>query len=329
MISKERIKRAIEFRTPDRLPMEFWAYNISDTIGLGWNQIGTGDRSKRETVDEWGCTWGRSEVANMGLVIKHPLADWATLANYEFPDPDNVVFYAGMEEKAKNLGDKYVVTGIFMVLFERLHSLRGFEGLMLDFYMEPDKLAALTDRIVEFDVGVINNISRRFPGLIDGIRFTDDWGTELNAFISRELFDEFFKPRYKIIFDACHEAGWHVWLHSCGKITSLIPSLIDSGVNVFNLLQPRVLDIEAFGKQFAGKTCFSTCADIQHTLPFKSPSEIDEEVQLLLRHWATPEGGFILSDYGDSQAVGVSEAAKRIMFDAYIRHDPYIRAGIY
>jgi hypothetical protein len=324
MTAKERVKRAIEFKTPDRLPMEFGAYGISDTAGFGWNQTGTGDRGKRETLDEWGCTWTRSEVENMGLVTGNPLDDWDKLENYQFPDPEDPLFWEGLEERSRKLDpNTYIKTGIFMVLFERLHSLRGFENLMLDFYLEREKLEALTDRIVEFDIGIIRNTARRFPGLIDGISFSDDWGTEQAAFISVELFDQFFKPRYQTIFGACHEAGWHVWLHSCGKITALVPSLIDAGVDVFNLLQPRVFGLEAFGKQFAGKTCFSTCADIQHTLPFKSPPEIEEEVELLLEYWATPQGGFIVSDYGDNHAVGVSEKAHRAMFDAYMKHDPY------
>lgn len=322
MTSKERVRRAIEFKTPDRLPMEFEAYGISDTAGFGWNQIGTGDNSKRETLDEWGCTWTRSEVKNMGQVTGNPLESWDKLSTYSFPDAEDPAFYEGMEERSRRLDrEKYIKTGIFMVLFERLHSLRGFENLMLDFYLEREKLSALADRIVEFDVGIIRNTGRMFPGLIDGIGFSDDWGTEQAAFISVELFDEFFKPRYKKIFDACHEAGWHIWLHSCGKVTALIPSLIDAGVDVFNLQQPRVLDIERFGNEFAGRVCFSTCADIQHTLPFKSAGEIEDEVKLLLQHWATADGGFIVSDYGDSQAIGVTDEAKRAMFEAYRKHD--------
>jgi len=304
--------------------MEFDAFGVSDTVGFGWNQIGTGDNTKRETLDEWGCTWGRSEVKNMGQVTGNPLDDWSKLEDYKFPDPNDPVFWEGLEEKSLKIDkEKYVKTSIFMVLFERLHSLRGFENLMLDFYLEREKIENLADRIVKFDIGIIQNTSQRFPGLIDGISFSDDWGTEQAAFISVELFDEFFKPRYKKIFGACHEAGWHVWLHSCGKVTTLLPSLIDAGVDIFNLQQPRVFGLEEFGELFAGKTCFSTCADIQHTLPFKTASEIEDEVKLLLKYWATPQGGFIVSDYGDSQAIGVTDAAKRAMFDAYIRHDPY------
>ena len=324
MTSKERVKCAIEFKIPDRLPMEFESFGVSDTVSFGWNQIGTGDNTKRETIDEWGCTWGRSEIKNMGQVTGNPLDEWEKLNNYKFPDPDDPVFWEGLEEKRHKLDtDKYIKTGIFMVFFERLHSLRGFENLMLDFYLEREKLEALAKRIVEFDIGIIQNTARRFPGLIDGIGFSDDWGTEQAAFISVELFDEFFKPQYKRIFDTCHEAGWHVWLHSCGKITNLVPSLIEAGADVLNLQQPRVFGIEAFGKLFAGKVCFSSCSDIQHTLPFKSDTEIEEEVKLLLDCWATSRGGYIASDYGDSRAIGVSEAAKRAMFDAYIKYDPY------
>jgi len=240
------------------------------------------------------------------------LDNWDKLSGYKFPDPDDPVFWEGTEERSKLLNrDMYIKTGLFMVFFERLQSLRGFENLMLDFYLEREKLESLADRIVEFDLGIFRNMTRRFPGLIDGILLSDDWGTEQAAFISVELFDEFFKPRYKKIFDACHEAGWHVWLHSCGKITSLIPSLIDAGVDVFNLLQPRVLGIEDFGKLFAGKICFSTCADIQHTLPFKSVNEIKDEVRLLLECWATPQGGYVATDWGDSQDVDISDTAKK------------------
>ena len=324
MTSKERVKRTIEFKNPDKLPMEFSAFGVSDTAWFGWNQIGTGDNTKRETIDEWGCTWGRSEVKNMGQVTGNPLDDWDKLSGYKFPDPDDPVFWVNTEERAKLLDkDLYIKTGIFMVLFERLHSLRGFENLMLDFYIEREKLENLADRIVEFDIGIIKNTARRFPGLINGISYTDDWGTEQAAFISVELFDEFFKPRYKKIFDVCHEAGWHVWLHSCGKVTSLIPSLIEAGADVFNLQQPRVFGLEKFGKMFAGKTCFSSCVDIQHTLPFKTAPEIEDEAKLLLEYWSTPRGGFVASDYGDSQAIGVTENAKRAMFDAFIKHDPY------
>jgi len=36
----------------------------------------------------------------------------------------------------------------------------------------------------------------------------------------------------------------------------------------------------------------------------------------------------IVSDYGDSQAIGVTDVAKKAMFDAYIKYDPYKNARV-
>jgi uroporphyrinogen-III decarboxylase len=137
------------------------------------------------------------------------------------------------------------------------------------------------------------------------------------------LWDEFFKPRYKRIFDAVHAAGWQVWMHSCGKVNEIIDSLIDIGVDVLNLQQPRALGIEEIGRRFAGRVCFSTLCDIQHTLPFASDEDVRKEAKLLIDHWATKEGGLFICDYGDGRAIGVSAERKKLMFEAFREFDPW------
>ena len=47
------MRRAIEFQRPDRLPVRFDAPGLSDVHNVGWNQIGTGDKRLRETLDFW------------------------------------------------------------------------------------------------------------------------------------------------------------------------------------------------------------------------------------------------------------------------------------
>jgi len=323
MSSYEVVRRAIEFETPDRLPLRFDALGFSDVFHVGWNQICTGDQSLRETIDEWGCTWQRTEQANMGQIKGHPLSDWSALDNFQWLKPDNPAFYAGMEDRFEGSKNKYICTSIFMLLFERMYALRGFENILMDLMLERERIELLADRIVEIDLGIIDNIARRFPDQIHGFNFTDDWGTELDVFINPELWDEFFKPRYKRIFDAIHDKGWHVWMHSCGKVNAIMESLIEIGVDVINLQQVRTLGIEKIGKQFAGRICFESLCDIQLTLPFKNAEKIREEAELLLKYWATPEGGFILSDYGDGRAIGVELGKKQIMLDSFLRADPW------
>ncbi|NIN68253.1 MAG: hypothetical protein GTO63_26815 [Anaerolineae bacterium] len=39
---------------------------------------------------------------------------------------------------------------------------------------------------------------------------------------------------------------------------------------------------------------------------------------MLLEHWSTPDGGFILGDYGDGEAIGVELEKKQIMLKAFL-----------
>jgi len=326
MKSYEVVCRAIEFRRPERLPVQFEALGMNDFHHVKWNQIGVGDKKLAASTDEWGCVWQRSEVANMGQVKGHPLAERSAMDGYHWPDPDNPAFYEGMESRFTGCDGKYVTSGIFMLLFERMHALCGFEHTLTALYLEREWMETLADRIVAFDLGIIENISRRFPGRIHGFNFTDDWGTQRELIINPRLWENFFRPRYERIFAAIHAAGWHVWMHSCGKINSIVNSLIEIGVDVIEPQQPRILGIEETGRQFRGKVCFASLCDIQHTLPFEGEAEIRAEAERLLTHWATPDGGFILIDYGDGTAIGVGLEKKRVMLEAFLEADPWARA---
>jgi uroporphyrinogen decarboxylase len=321
--AKENMIRAIEFKTPARLPVQYGAFGMNDSHFVGWKQIGTGNLAQKETYDEWGCKWVRSEQANMGQVKGHPLSDWVLLDKYRWPDPNDKRLFDGIGDRFKGSDGKYVLTGIFMLLFERMYSLRGFENVLADLYLEREKVETLADMIVEFNISIIENISSLCPRQIDGFTFTDDWGTELSTFIHPQLWRDFFQPRYLKIFQACKKAGWHIWMHSCGKINDIFPGLIDLGLNVINVEQPRVLGIEEIGSKFAGKICFSSGCDIQHTLPFKDEAGIYEEAALLLKCWGTEKGGFILSDDGNDTALGISKDKKKIVLESFLALDSW------
>ncbi len=319
--SYEVVYRAVHFQHPDRLPISMGSLGVDDLVG--WASPSFPSERSRTGLgpDEWGCVWSKTEMANMGQVTGHPLEDWAHLDAYPFPDPDLSDAYAHIDAQLSETGDKYVISGHFMLLFERMHSLHGFAATLEDLYLEPELSAALADRIVDNAIRRIQRVAEIAKGRVHGFNFTDDWGTQQACFISRALWQDFFKPRYQRIFDACHAAGLDVWMHSCGKVNEIIEDLIDIGCNVMNLQQPRALGIEEIGRRYAGRIAFSSLCDIQHTLPFKSDVEIRDEAHLLLDHWATPDGGFILSDYGDGAAIGVPIEKKQVMYDAFVEFD--------
>lgn len=324
MSPREVVRAAIRFQSPDRLPVDMGSLGYSDMFGIGLEH----DSERRRTGsgrDEWGCIWSRTEMANMGQVKGHPLTDYSMVADYPFPDPEDPFIYDRVAEalKAPEASFKYVGVGQFMVLFERMHSLMGFENVLAGLYLEPEAMAVLADRIVDYNVAKILRCGELFGDRIQSYGGTDDWGTQQALFISPDKWRDFFLPRYRRIYDAVHSLGWDCRLHSCGNVTEAIPMLIEAGLNDINLQQPKALGIDAVGDRFAGKICFTSLCDIQHTLPVHDRTAIVDEAAHLLRRWATRRGGFIFSDYGDGTAIGVPDDIKRVMFDAFLENDPY------
>lgn len=329
MERREIVKRAITFETPPRLPFFLggsWSDKLSQVIqGFPNDVCDCWEMDRQESgwyfdnpvMDDWGCRWKATKVKNMGQVVGHPLEGWNALESYRPPNPRNPFYFARIAEGIRDAGDRYVVLTSHFTLFERLHMLRGFANALLDFYLEPEKTHRLLDIILEFKIAHLDEAARRFGDRVHGIFLTDDWGTQRNTFVSAEVFNEFFAARYRQLFDAIHGHGWHVILHSCGRINDFVPLFIEAGVDVLNMQQPRAYGIEELGAAYAGKVCFLTTVDIQATLPREDPEAVRAEARELVEHWSTPQGGLIVFNYGDSEGIGVSDAIAEVMFRAF------------
>jgi hypothetical protein len=265
----------------------------------------------------------------MGQVKGHPLEDLGRMKDHPWPDGADPRRYVNVPKSLADIEadparkDKYLVVGLFMILWERMHTLHGFENCMIDLVHDAPEIHALADHILEYDLAVVRSLHRIAGDWVQGFTFTEDWGTQHDVHISPKLFRHFFFPRYEKLFAAIHECGWHVWMHSCGKINKFIGPLIEAGVDVLNMQQPRANGIDEIGREFAGRVAFETLCDIQSTLPEGNRRRISAEAAQLMNAWGTPEGGFILGDYGDARAIGVDPAIKEFMLGEFRRLDPW------
>jgi hypothetical protein len=326
MEPREIVRRAIEFQSPPRLP--FWQHEIPwapDDVCDVWEM----DRAEagwffdNAASDDWQCRWERTETKNMGQVVGHPLADWSALDAYRPPDPHNPFYFERLGPLLDEAGDRYVAVTSHFNLIERLHMLRGFAATMEDFYREPKRVERVLDMILEFKLGMFDALRRRFGDAIDGLFLTDDWGTQQGTFVSRKTFEQFFAYRYAELFEAIHGHGWHVILHSCGRINDFALRLAELGVDVLNMQQPRAYGLVEFGEACRGRVCFLTTVDIQSTLPRGVADEVREEARQLVRHWSTPRGGLIVFNYGDPEALAVDPAMTEVMFDEFVKLKDY------
>ncbi len=316
MTGYEIIRKAVEFQTPPRIGIRFDEIGVNDTYTVACG-FGRDYDPSAPGEDEWGCAHEKTDQPNMGQVKRHPIKTGHDIEGRRFPDAEDPARYEAVEMVLPYAEDRYVLGYIGAGPFERLHFLHGFTETLTDMHLNPSLVERLLDIIVDFQLDLIRNFRDRFPGKIHGVTTTDDWGTQQAIFVSVPMWRQYFRPRYKKLIDAAHDAGMHFWLHSCGRINELMPEFVDLGLDVINLQQPRALGIKEIGDDFRGRICFESLIDIQTTLPSGSPQEMEREARLLLEHWSTPEGGFILSDYDDSEAIQASHQQKKMMFEAF------------
>ena len=281
MTSKERVKRAINFTGPDRLPLFCFNadFNESDIMHAGVVHHFMGEKYDRS---EFGFTWERID----GTMGQPRLA-----GAYTVPDPNDPRRFDGAMWQMREYGpDKYYMANIGLTGFTLMTILHGFEETLANLYAAPETSARHADEVFEFEEAIIRNCAGRG---FDAVFFSDDWGTQNDLFISPAKWREFFKPRYKRQFDLCHALGMDVYFHCCGQIYDIIGDFVEIGVDIMNISQPNVFDIGKLGREFGGKVCFSCPVSYQTTSLTGTRDEIFADVKRLKDNLGCFNGGLI------------------------------------
>jgi len=311
MESRERVLRAINFGRPDRppishaiLPSAQYHYGdalkkITDAVpeDFGWGLLPDLPPEKLpalykcgENRDEFGTLWKVTCQGRCGIPIGFPIAaDWSDYASFRWP-----VFGAGIPKYRLYSGHmagtspSYYARGVWITCFEQMQQLHGFEQTLVDLATNRPEIYRLRDDLLQFN---LDWLDRWLANPYQGIHFADDWGSQTSLLISPRAWRSFFKPAYDAMFSKVRAAGMHVWYHSDGQISDIMPDLLELGVNVLNC-QASVIGVEKL-KPYAGKICFRTDLDRQHLLPFASPDEVRRYIHELFAALGTPEGGII------------------------------------
>ena len=311
MESRERVLRAINFGRPDRppishaiLPSAQYRYGdalkkITDAVpeDFGWGLLPDLPPEKLPALykggehrDEFGTLWKVTHQGRCGIPIEYPIAaDWSNYSRFQWP-----VFGAGVPKYRLYSGHMagndagYYPRGGWITFFEQMQQLHGFEATLVDVATDRCEIYRLRDDLLEFN---LDWLDRWLAHGYLGIHFADDWGSQTSLLISPSKWRSFFKPAYAAMFSKVKNAGIHVWYHSDGNITQILPDLLELGVDVLNC-QSSVVGVENL-RPYAGKFCFRTDIDRQHVLPFVSPAEVKRFIHDLFATIGTHDGGII------------------------------------
>jgi uroporphyrinogen decarboxylase len=304
-LSRDEVIRTIERRNPSRIPMilaKWWGHGLPEQHGDRLKDL---DRYPEDVA--WLWTPNPIEPLEMNLswewdttVAKDAVCvidDWGKLDEFieKLPCAENDERWADLAEIAHKAraDDRYLMFAHWNFFFERPWMLRGMANLMLDYYLNPDKIQKLHEAMCNVYIDYIQTAHDLLKP--DGYWTSDDLGHQTGPMMGLPTFHDLLLPYYKRVGSVVRDRGMHFWLHSCGNNTSYLPDLIDAGVTVFHPVQKHTMDEAAIAAEFGDRLTFLAGFDVQHILVEGTPDQVREEVRFLMDTFDRPDGGMCIA----------------------------------
>ena len=119
--------------------------------------------------------------------------------------------------------------------FQQFIGMMGFTEGLCALYDEPEAVHALLDFMCDTVIDITKNVLYYYKP--EAYYLLDDSAAKLPPFVGREMFEEFFVPRYKRTLDLVRDAGIPVLYHNCGRCEDLLPPMVRLGVKIWDPAQ--------------------------------------------------------------------------------------------
>jgi uroporphyrinogen decarboxylase len=181
----------------------------------------------------------------------------------------------------------------------------GFEDWMITFASEDEYVTELFGVLTDVWIENLALFHQAVGDRVQIIQICDDFGTQSAPFLSIGMFREKLLPAYKRGLDWIHKhTSWKVMLHSDGAIVSLLPSIIEMGVDILNPVQTSAagMDPSTLKREFGDQLIFwgGSC-DGQSTLPNGTPEEVAAETRRNVEALGN-DGGLVCASIHNIQA---------------------------
>lgn len=328
--SRDLVRRAIEFRSPERVPYNFdsnrtpviaerygddFAWVFSQPADDGLPKALGNDRY----LNEFGVVYQRNS-ATFGEAREHPLADLANIRSYRLPDFGIPARFSEMERIVRENPGRYILGMFPHFLFQLMLDLFGFDNLMVALMKDRASVVHVADRLTESCLRCVDLFADRGA---DGMIAIEDLGLQNRLIIAPDLWREVFKPRMAAVVRKCHERKMHFFSHTCGGILEVIEDFIEIGVDVLQIDQQDNMGIDELARRFAGRICFFCPVDIQTTLPTGTADEIVAKAKHLVKAFGSRGGGFMAKTYPQPEAIGIPEVNTKLMCEAFKKFGRY------
>ena len=284
-------------------------------------------------IDEWGIKWFMpKKEGHYYDMIYNPLENcsiedlnkykWVDGANPDrFTDIPKQIDEALPHQNALVLG-----TTVGNGIFQTGNWLEGYFDFLCDIASGSSKAELIIEKVLEIKIAYWDTVLDKWGSKLDIVFELDDLGMQSGMFISPETYKKIIKPRQKLLFDFIKSKSPHIKIlfHSDGSIRSLIPHLIETGIDILNPVQFTAsnMDLAELKKEFGSDITFwGGGIDTQNTLPRGTPEEVEYEIRKNLEILA-PGGGYVFSAVHNIQEEVPPENIIR-MFDTVLKYGKY------
>jgi uroporphyrinogen decarboxylase len=262
------------------------------------------DLGPRRYRDMWGVERVQPEGSYYYDLAGSPLAGDIAIAEirkYPWPDPDDPGFTAGLQDRVRWIRQHTDAASVLALPPAFVHIsqyLRGFEDWFCDFVVEPKRLEALFDAILDVTMAIAKRQLHAVGRDVDVVLTSDDLGSQNALLVSREHYLKYIKPRQQRFFRQIKDlTPAKVVFHSCGAVASIIDDLIEMGVDGLNPVQPQAAGMNPadLKKKYRGRMAFWGGTDSQNVVPRGSEADVRRMVERLIEDMGEG-GGYIFSN---------------------------------
>lgn len=226
-----------------------------------------------------------------------------------WPDLSDSRWMAGVAERALSL---YEQSDYFVVMrmvashgpFQTACDLRGTETFLMDMALEDEFAGAILEKVTLVLEGLLKLAMQAGGKYFDMIELPgDDYAGNTGTIMSPAMFRRYIKPCLERLVKVIKEYNpdIKVMLHSDGAIATLIPDIIEIGVDVIHPLEPLpVSDLAEIKEKYGKQVSFLGGIDISHAMPGSREDVITEARRRISQ--LAPGGGYILAPSNHLQA---------------------------
>ena len=325
MTRYERFKRMYEHKEADRVPIidSPWAgtirrwkkegmpencdwteyFGVDSIVGIGVDITPRFEEKIIEETDRYII-----KTSSWGVTMKHfreedstpEMIDYKVKTAEEWEDAKKLMTLDDNRIPWQYLKDNYEkwradgewISAGFWFGFDVTHSwMMGTENLLIAMIEEPELIEDMFDTYLNRCMALHQRIWDAGYHF-DEINWPDDMGYKGTTFFSPAMYRQMVKPFHAKAAKFAHDKGIYARLHSCGNIMTLVPDILDAGIDALNPLEVKAgVDAKKLKQEFGGKLVLHGGIN---AVNWKNPDaiigEINEKVPVLKEN-----GGYIFS----------------------------------